>query len=90
MKIAKKPSNIVYFTTKKYIPSSYYKQGYLQDHPLTLQIDRAQALRIPCSASSPHKQISPYCLEGKTKSHLHQCRYIPRILVDTSDLWHIV
>jgi hypothetical protein len=45
--IARKPTNIVYFTTKIYIPSSYCKQGYLQGHPLTLQIDRAQASGIP-------------------------------------------
>jgi hypothetical protein len=88
--ITRKPTNIVYFIAKVYIPSRYYKQGYLQDHPLTLQIDRAQASGIPCSSSSPGKQISPYCPKGNKENHLHQCRCIPRILVHTSDPWHIV
>jgi hypothetical protein len=69
--ITRKPKNIVYFTAKVYIPSSYYKQDYLQDHPLTLQIDRAQASGIPCSSSSPGKQIPLYCPEGNTENHFY-------------------
>jgi hypothetical protein len=61
----------------------------LQVHPSTSQISQAQASGIPFSLPFLGKQISPCCLEGNIESHLRQCRYIPRILGDTSDPWHI-
>jgi hypothetical protein len=74
-----KPINITYFTSKSVIPSSYYKQGYLQVHPSTLQIRQALASGILYSLPFLDKQISPCCLVGNIESHLRKCRCIPSV-----------
>jgi hypothetical protein len=54
--IARKATNIFYFTRKVYVPSGYYKQDYLQDHPSTLQTGRVQASGTPYFSSFPDRQ----------------------------------
>jgi hypothetical protein len=86
---SKKTNKIqIILRAKVYIPSSYYKKGYLQVHLSKLQIGRVPASEIPCSLPFLDKQISPCCSTGNIENHLRQCRCIPRILGDTSDPWH--